>query len=805
MFSFFSRKPKTPQKVEQIVHASQWSDAEIPRYPPFMKGLPVIDPEQLLDTQAELLQRIKSAAVATPEIFETHYMAAIRRYASYVHLLPASQSHHHRGAGGLLRHALEVGLWALQACDKIMLKGAISPAQKRELEPRWQLAVFLAAMCHDAGKPVTDANVTNLDRTLIWNPLIEDLHSWASRNNLKAYYLDWKEGRGRQHTALSSLVGERIMGIESLGWINQGDTELVVWVMESLSCNPGPSNRIHDLVVKADQTSVERDLKTLGVAMAGYDIGVPVERHLSDMMRRLVRESRWLVNEPGARIWCIEGAIYLVWPAAGEELAKEARDDGVPGIPRTPDGMLDMLLERKLASMLETAEGSQYWEIAPTVLAEKIPNIKLRAIRLKDDTLVSTQPIGQVEGKVLLPGSAEIAQPENIESTSSESKSESLATTNEDLTHGAQSAEQVEAVDQDSTKPDVENKRADKQVQAAHGAEIKPVPPMAQGAQDSIKSNTAAGAPQVAKAKKQAASKVEPDEPKVDFTGATGEAFKALAMDLSDGDKQWGVDASRHNDGTVQLRWPEAFAGYGLTGKSLMDDMTAKGWLQGDPLNPLKRTVAGTFKNGAANAVHLSHSASKAFLSLIGVTEPVKVVLDDQSTDTVAVQDQQTCTDVHPTGDRAPQAAPLEQAGSTGEKVPGQKRNRKAKPSEKQEAKPEPRSSDMTPAAMSAPPPLIDMEGATDTEQPSTDALDDGEQQTAARKVDSYALDDLMAALQSVPANIEGPYCRLNFSEVRAAFRSNGIDLFSYQHFRRLADKSEGRIVIYRNTLKYKH
>lgn len=32
------------------------------------------------------------------------------------------------------------------------------------MEPRWQLAVFLAALCHDAGKPVTDLTVTDKDR-----------------------------------------------------------------------------------------------------------------------------------------------------------------------------------------------------------------------------------------------------------------------------------------------------------------------------------------------------------------------------------------------------------------------------------------------------------------------------------------------------------------------------------------------------------------------------------------------------------------------------------------------------------------
>ncbi|MBK9022111.1 MAG: TraI domain-containing protein [Sulfuritalea sp.] len=120
------------------------------------------------------------------------------------------------------------------------------------------------AMCHDASKPVTDLTVTNKDRTTTWSPITEDLYLWANRNAVEAYFLDWREGRNRQHTALSLIGGERIIGNASLAWIAEVDTELVVWLMESLSCNPGPNNMIYDLVAKSDQTSVERDLKTHG-------------------------------------------------------------------------------------------------------------------------------------------------------------------------------------------------------------------------------------------------------------------------------------------------------------------------------------------------------------------------------------------------------------------------------------------------------------------------------------------------------------------------------------------------------------
>ena len=396
------RSNRKSHKDPQSSPSLHWSNEDIPRYPPFMKGLPVVAPAKLIETQKELLERIANSTIATPDVFESHYLAAVSRFAAFAHLLPASQSHHHRGAGGLLRHAIEVGLWALQSADRVLLKSAVSPMHRREMEPRWQLAVFLAAMCHDAGKPVTDLTVTNKDRTTTWHPISEDLYEWAINHGVNAYFLEWREGRGKQHTALSSLIAERIIGARSLAWIAEVDTDLVVWLMESLAGNPGPTNLIYDLVSKADQSSVERDLKTLGVAMAGYELGVPVERHLIDIMRRFVREGMWLINLPGARLWNIDGHVYLVWPAAGEELARQIKEDGIPGMPRTPDGILDMLIDRGMAFLRDAGStDDRFWKIAPTVLAEKIPEIKLTAIRLRDEAMVSSVPMQSVPGHVI--------------------------------------------------------------------------------------------------------------------------------------------------------------------------------------------------------------------------------------------------------------------------------------------------------------------------------------------------------------------------------------------------------------------
>ncbi len=572
---FWRKKPPEVPQRPATQPVFTWSDEDIPRYPPFMKGLPVVAPAKLIETQKELLDRIANSTIATPDIFESHYLAAVSRFAAFAHLLPASQSHHHRGAGGLLRHAIEVGLWALQSADRVLLKSAVSPIHRREMEPRWQLAVFLAAMCHDAGKPVTDLTVTNKDRTSTWHPISEDLYDWAIKHEVNAYFLEWREGRGKQHTALSSLIAERIIGARSLAWIAEVDTDLVVWLMESLAGNPGPTNLIYDLVSKADQSSVERDLKTLGIAMAGYELGVPVERHLIDIMRRFVREGMWLINVPGARLWNIDGHVYLVWPAAGEELARQIKEDGIPGIPRTPDGILDMLIDRGMAFLRDAGSNDdRFWKIVPTVLAEKIPDIKLTAIRLRDDAMVSSVPMQSVPGHVIATviHGATAPVPNSTDHESKESPSDGLKTPASEKPHPSEPLPEI--------RPKVD-----------------PLP--------------------------------------IVLAGAIGEALKALAQDLKLNDKRFGLDAIVSEEGHVFLRWPDAFAGYGLAPKIVLDQLTERGWLVIDPMSPLKRTIPKKFEDGAKNAVQLTPELSKVFLehsgspvvssqqSLEGVGEPI--------------------------------------------------------------------------------------------------------------------------------------------------------------------------------------
>ena len=65
--------------------------------------------ELLAVVQAEAaIQKIAEQSWLSLRVWQRDLLAAIRNYAEFVQLMPASESHHHAHPGGLLVHTLEV-------------------------------------------------------------------------------------------------------------------------------------------------------------------------------------------------------------------------------------------------------------------------------------------------------------------------------------------------------------------------------------------------------------------------------------------------------------------------------------------------------------------------------------------------------------------------------------------------------------------------------------------------------------------------------------------------------------------------
>lgn len=345
---------------------------DVPRYPPFMKGLPVVDAQALLDSQSELVGRIKSVLGYPKEQFESLVYPVLVRYAEFVHLLPASEAHHHRGAGGLFRHGLEVAFWAAQASEGQIFPMEAARKYKAEHENRWRFSAFLAGLSHDLGKPISDMEISDKNGTTTWDPFQCSLLEWATTNRVDRYFVRWRNSRiHKQHENFSLLIFKEIAGRESLSYVAGVDKRTLPALFDAVSGTGGRTEPLTRLAMRADQESVKRDMANNRMEVDENAYGVPVHRYVFDAMRSLINEQAWTVNEAGAKVWMMDGSAFIVWKAAVKDIVRKVQELNVPGVPRDADTLADVLIERGYALRNEVITGDgevlhyRYWKIQP--------------------------------------------------------------------------------------------------------------------------------------------------------------------------------------------------------------------------------------------------------------------------------------------------------------------------------------------------------------------------------------------------------------------------------------------------------
>lgn len=378
---FFKRKAPPAQSPVNV-----FEEDDIPRYPPFAKGLPSALTSRILQTQTELIARIKGTLRFSGAEFEELVVPVIERYAAYVHLLPASESHHHRGAGGLFRHGLEVGQWAAQRAESHFFCVGDTQKNQRDNETRWQFAAFLGGLLHDVGKPLSDVAVTDKSGKKEWNPYESSLGDWLQQNSIDRYFLRWRDKRNKRHEKFSMMNLDQIIVPRAKSYLNKPGPYIMEALLESI-VGTGASEALTQLVLWADQESVKRDLSNQRLEVDEYAYGVPVERFIFDALRRLVATAK--INEPGAAIWRLEKGVFLSWQAIVQEIHSVLDRDKVPGVPRNPDTLADILIERGFAVPFQESPDRKplrYWRIYPEVLK----GVPLFCVRVDDIELIFT-------------------------------------------------------------------------------------------------------------------------------------------------------------------------------------------------------------------------------------------------------------------------------------------------------------------------------------------------------------------------------------------------------------------------------
>lgn len=340
---------------------------------PGFEALPV---ERLLADQEALLARLKLCYGADRSSFEQELMPLVRRYAGYVHLLPATPDNYFKAPGGLLRLGLETAFFSLQGTDGHMFSGKATISARRELEPRWRLATFIGGLCCELHRVLSHLIATTPDGEE-WPSFMLPLVDWLQQRGATRYFLRWRpravELRGLGLFALPMVVSASV-----LEGLRHDDGAIVRLLLASVGGVPQfrEHNVLDELVRRSLALVIDRDLLASADRYGSPQYGSHLERYLVDAMRRLTAgHSAWAVNRDKARLWFGEDGLFLAWPEAAKDILELLEGDQLAGIPKAPDTLLDILLDAGV--LTAPAEGSRNWAIFPTGAEKPIAAVRL--------------------------------------------------------------------------------------------------------------------------------------------------------------------------------------------------------------------------------------------------------------------------------------------------------------------------------------------------------------------------------------------------------------------------------------------
>lgn len=367
----FGRLAQSQPAIRQEAPAVASSARPTPRRPTRTPGTPVYPAadfgiayapvDDVLATQQPLLHRLKLLAALPDDEFEEKYLRVIRNLAIHINHLPASEQGTHNGAGGLFRLALEIGFFAMQASEGRLFAAREGLEERRQLEPRWRYATFLAGICCELHRPITNMIVVNSDGKE-WPSFQKSLGEWLGDDDDR-FFVRWvSAGKGVGQGASSYLL-YKIIPEESLQYLHQGTNQIVPTMLDVITGVATPSERgpMHVIIDEVRAKVFDRDAALRPTQYGKLTVGTHIEPHLLDAMRRLTTDGTWQINAHKARLWYGTDGLFLVWKTAAKEILELLHKDGVTGIPQDPHTLLDLLLKIDVFQM--DKDGSPYWTI----------------------------------------------------------------------------------------------------------------------------------------------------------------------------------------------------------------------------------------------------------------------------------------------------------------------------------------------------------------------------------------------------------------------------------------------------------
>lgn len=311
--------------------------------------------ESLLDVdhRNRLLERIWQYTALSEAQLDRLYLEPIRRYASFVQQLPASESHHHAYPGGMLDHGLELVACSLKLRQSYLLPSGAAPEDQAAQADAWSAAIAYGALLHDIGKIAVDLQVEYLNG--------EPWHPWHGPLN-QPYRFRYHPGRDyKLHGAAAGLLYTQILSPALLDWLSDYP-ELWSQLLFLLADHYEHAGTLGELVLQADRVSTAQNIGG-NPAKALQAPKHSLQNHLLTGLRHLVK-NEFKLNQPGAAGWLTEDHLWLVSKTTTDKLRAHLLAQAVDGIPTSNIALFDELQSHGLVEA--TPEGKAVWNAIVT-------------------------------------------------------------------------------------------------------------------------------------------------------------------------------------------------------------------------------------------------------------------------------------------------------------------------------------------------------------------------------------------------------------------------------------------------------
>lgn len=340
---------------------------------PGFEALPLVP---VLALHQGLLARIKLCFGADRATFERDLLPLIQGYARFVHLLPATAGNYFHTPGGLLQLGLETAFFSLQGTDAHIFSGRSTISERRELEPRWRIATFIGGLCCELHRVLSHLIVTTADGEE-WPAFLGGLAPWLESRGVDRYFVRWR-ANARESRGLGLFALPHVVPATVLQMLGSSNAVIVPQLMASIGgiLQYREHNVLDELVRRSLALVIDRNLLASADRYGKPQYGSHLERYLVDALRRLAAgHSGWTANRDKSRVWLGPEGLFLVWPGAAEDVLALLENDQLVGIPKSPQTLLELLLEAGVFVAAEAAR--QTWTIQPPGAKAPMEAVKL--------------------------------------------------------------------------------------------------------------------------------------------------------------------------------------------------------------------------------------------------------------------------------------------------------------------------------------------------------------------------------------------------------------------------------------------